>query len=117
MKYLLGLVRRAASPVLCALILLGAPSMYAQSHGGAVRIHSIEVRYTGPETISRERILAQMRTKVGQEYSDTIVEQDIRNLYGTGQLQNVRIYGEPAGDEVNVIVAVQTRAVVHEIEI
>nr|MDQ6913181.1 outer membrane protein assembly factor BamA [Verrucomicrobiota bacterium] len=77
----------------------------------------VEVRYTGPETVSREKILAQMRTKVGQTYSDTIVEQDIRNLYATGQLQNVRIYGEPAGDQVNVIVAVQTRASVRAIEI
>ena len=84
---------------------------------GGVKIHSVEIRYTGPETVSREKILAQMRTKVGQTYSDTIVEQDIRNLYATGQLQNVRIYGEPAGDEINVIVAVQTRATVRGIEI
>ncbi|MGZ5019625.1 MAG: outer membrane protein assembly factor BamA [Chthoniobacterales bacterium] len=119
MKYLLGLVRRAASPVcvLVAFALLAAPSAWAQSQNAGIKIHSIEVRYTGPETISRERILAQMRTKVGQVYSDTVIEQDIRNLYSTGQVQNVRIFGEPAGQEINVIVAVQTRATVHDIEI
>lgn len=122
MKYLLGLVRRAASSVCLALlcVCVAAPAVraqHAQQQSGGVKIHSVEVRYTGPETISREKILAQMRTKVGQAYSDTIVEQDIRNLYATGQLQNVRIYGEPAGDEVNVIVAVQTRAMVRGIEI
>jgi outer membrane protein insertion porin family len=58
-----------------------------------------------------------MRTKVGQTYSDPIAEQDIRNLYSTGQVQNVRIYGEQAGEGVRVIVAVQTRSVVNEIEI
>ena len=118
MKQLLGLVRRGAWPVSAffALALLAAPCLYAQEHGG-VRIHSIEIRYTGPETVSKERILAQMRTKVGQYYSDTVVEQDIRNLYATKQVQNVRIYGEPAGDEVNVIVMIQTRAIVHGIEI
>ncbi|MBV9617967.1 MAG: hypothetical protein JO201_02040, partial [Verrucomicrobia bacterium] len=121
MKYFLGLVRRAAPSLFLAMVctLLAARSINAQEQhqSGGVKIHSIEVRYTGPETVSREKILAQMRTKVGQVYSDTIVEQDIRNLYATGQLQNVRIYGEPAGDEVNVIVAVQTRAIVRGIEI
>nr|MDQ6940837.1 hypothetical protein [Verrucomicrobiota bacterium] len=122
MKYFLGLVRRAASSVCIALlcVLVAAPAVRAQQTqqvSGGVKIHSVEVRYTGPETVSREKILAQMRTKVGQTYSDTIVEQDIRNLYATGQLQNVRIYGEPAGDQVNVIVAVQTRASVRAIEI
>jgi outer membrane protein insertion porin family len=87
----------------------------AQEEG--VRIRSIEINYTGPETISRQRILAQMRTAVGQIYSSGIVEQDIRNLYATGQIQNVRIFGQRAGEGVKVIVAVQTRANVNEIEI
>lgn len=114
MKNFVGLTRALALSLVFALLL--SPAARAQESRG-VRIHSIEVQYTGPETISRERILAQIRTKVGQIYSDTVVEQDIRALYSTGQLQNVRIFGEPQGDEVKVIVAVQTRAVVNEIEI
>src|SRR5215471_15033771 len=80
-------------------------------------IHSMEVQYTGPATISKERILAQMRTKVGQVYSNDIVEQDIKALYKTGYIKNVRIFAQPQGDGVKVIVAVQTRAIVREIEI
>jgi outer membrane protein insertion porin family len=80
-------------------------------------IRSIEIQYAGPQNVSRERILSQMRTKVGQPYSDTMVEQDIRSLYTTGDVQNVRIFGEPEGDGVKVIVVVQTRTVVSEIEI
>ncbi|MDQ6765571.1 MAG: outer membrane protein assembly factor BamA [Verrucomicrobiota bacterium] len=82
-----------------------------------VKIKSIEVQYTGPETISKARILAQIRTAVGQDYSDAIVEQDIRALYNTGQIQNVRIFAQPSGEGVKVIVAVQTRANVNAIEI
>ena len=52
-------------------------------------VRSIDVQYTGPATISRERILAQMRTKIGLPYSDTVAENDIRALYNTGQVQNV----------------------------
>ncbi len=115
MKNFAGFVRSTLCFFLLALAFL--PAARAQTSG--IRIHSIEVQYTGPETISREKILAQMRTKVGQIYSDTIVEQDIRGLYATGQVQNVRIFGEAASnpDEVKVIVAVQTRAIVNEIEI
>ena len=58
-----------------------------------------------------------MRTAVGKEYSDPVVEQDIRALYATGKVQNVRIFGQPDGDGVRVIVALQTRANVNEIEI
>ena len=95
------------------LVLVGAHS--ARGQGAIVR--SIEVQYTGPATLAKERILAQMRTAVGQPYSDPVVEEDIRNLYKTGAIQNVRIYGEPQGDGVKVIVAVQTRPVVREIMI
>jgi outer membrane protein insertion porin family len=94
-------------------MLLGAHS----AHGQGAIVRSIDVQYTGPATQSKERILAQMRTTVGQPYSDPVVEEDIRNLYKTGAIQNVRIYGQPQGDGVKVIVAVQTRPVVREIMI
>src|SRR5258705_646303 len=88
-----------------------------QSAPGPPIIRSIDVEYTGPATISRERILAQMRTKVGQPYSNEIVQEDIKTLYKTGYIRNVRIFAQPQGDGVKVIVAVQTRAIVREIEI
>jgi len=80
-------------------------------------IRSMDVQYTGPATISKERILAQMRMKVGQPYSNEVVQEDIKALYKTGFVRNVRIFAQPEGDGVKVIVAVQTRAIVSEIEI
>src|SRR5262249_49805560 len=88
-----------------------------QSAPGPPIIRSIDVEYTGPATISRERILAQMRTKVGQPYSNEVVQEDIKALYKTGYIRNLRIFAQPEGDGVKVIVAVQTRAIVREIEI
>src|SRR5712691_7747320 len=84
---------------------------------GPPMIRAIEVEYTGPASISRERILAQMRTKVGQLYSNEIVQDDIKALYRTGYIRNVRSFAQPQGDGVRVIVAVQTQAIVREIEI
>src|SRR3989440_1039529 len=88
-----------------------------QSAPGPPTIHSMEVQYTGPATISKERILAQMRTKVGQLYSNEIVQDDIKALYRTGYIRNVRIFAQPQGDGVRVVVAVQTNAIVREIEV
>ena len=88
------------------------------AHGqGAPIIRDIDVQYSGPSTVGKDRILAQMRTAVGQPYSDSTVEEDIRNLYKTGQVQNVRIFAQPEGDGVKVIVAIQTRPVIRELVI
>src|SRR5438105_10050460 len=100
--------------VTCAALFAPA-STHAQQ--GPPIIRSIEVQYSGPATVSKEAILAQIRTAVGQPYSDSTVEDDIRNLYKTGTIQNVRIFAQPEGDGVKVIVAVQTRQVLRELVI
>src|SRR5215469_4712484 len=103
---------------LCALFAtVFARAQAPQSAPGPPIICSMDVEYTGPATISKERILAQMRTKVGQPYSNDVVQEDIKALYKTGYIRNVRIFAQPEGDGVKVIVAVQTRAIVREIEI
>ena len=117
--------RRRLSPVILAFLTLFAaprpltaqsPPDAAQRQGPPI-VRSIDVQYVGPVTISRSRVLAQMRTKVGLPYSDIIAEQDIRSLYNTGAVQNVRIFGEPEGEGIRVIVAIQTRAMLNEIQI
>jgi len=103
---------------ICAL--LGTPSGWSQAPQAAPPrpiIRAIDVEYTGPPTVSKERILAQMRTKVGQPFNDAILEQDVEALYKSGAAQNVRIFGQPQGDGVKVIVQVQTRMIAREIVI
>ncbi len=116
MKYHLRSIHRLALALSLAFFLagFGGAPVYAQT--GAI-IRSIDVQYAGPKTVSREKILSQIRTAVGQPYSDAVVEEDIRSLYKTGELQNVRIFGEPSGDGVKVVIVVQTRAIVRELEI
>src|SRR6058998_1476589 len=117
-----GWMRRPpfATGIAFTCVLLGAISARAQNPQAAQGppiIKSIDVQYTGPGTVSKERILAQMRTKVGQPFSDQVVEQDIEALYKTGAILNVRIFAQPEGNGVKVIVSVQTRSIVREIEI
>src|SRR5437660_4670563 len=122
MRYVSGWMRPPRFVVWVASIfaLFGALIARAQAPQSAPAppiIHSVDVQYTGPQTVSKERILAQMRTRVGQPYSNQVVENDIAALYKTGAIQNVRIFAQPEGDGVKVIVAVQTRAIMREIEI
>src|SRR3954470_19403102 len=100
---------------LCGTIL----PMHAQQQvpQGPPIVKAIDVEYSGPATVAKERILAQLRTGVGKPYSDEVVEADIRQLYSLGIIKNVRIFAQPEAGGVKVIVAVQTRSVVREIEI
>jgi outer membrane protein insertion porin family len=118
MLHFFGPKPRTALALILSLVAL-AGSAWAQEPQpqGPPIVRSIDVRYSGPALVSRERILAQIRTKVGQPYNSQVVEQDIRSLYTTGAIINVRIFAEPEPDGVKVIVAVQSRSVVRELEI
>lgn len=78
-------------------------------------VRAIEVQFAGASTVSKEKILANMRTRVGRQYSEQAVEEDIRNLYATGNISNVRIFGEPVKDGVKVIVVVQSKGQISEV--
>jgi len=100
---------RAQNPV--------APAGASAPAGPIVR--SIEVQYAGASTVSKEKLLANMRTRVGKPYAEQAVEEDIRNLYKTGNISNVRIFGEqvPDGSGVKVIVVVQSKAKITEVHL
>ena len=121
MKQFVGSTCRLAWGALLAILLMSAASRpvsaQAPEQQGPPLISAVEVQYVGPQTISRDKVLAQIRTRAGQPYSESLVEQDIKALYRTGQLQNVRIFGQPDGEKVKVIVVLQTRSLVNEIEI
>lgn len=110
-------LRRSGWCALAAVAVTFTIAVPSSAQNGPPIVRSVQIDYVGPQTISRERVLAQIRTKVGQPYSDVVVEQDIRSLYETGTVQNVRIFGQPEGNGVKVMVVIQTRAIVNEIEI
>jgi outer membrane protein insertion porin family len=99
--------------VLCG-VSFGVRAM-AQTAPGAPIVRSIDVQYAGPTTIAREKVLANMQTRVGRPYDERVVEDDIRNLYATGNVSNVRIFGEPVADGVRVIVVIQAKAQISEV--
>src|SRR5438132_11584721 len=103
MRHFSGWMRPPLSATWVAFIcaLLGAPSARSQAPQQAPPrpiIRAIDVVYTGPATVSKERILAQIRTKVGQPFNDATEEQEVYALYKRGAKQNSSIFSEPNAD-------------------
>lgn len=101
---------------LTIIVLLAASSFGqfgAQPSGPVVK--SVAVEYVGPETISRERVLANLKTKAGDAYSERLAEEDVKTLFATGDVANVRIFAQPQDDGVKVTVLLQGRSTVTEI--
>lgn len=96
--------------------IVGAPDVQAPmgNQSGPV-VREIDIEYIGPKTVAKSVILANMRTTVGQIYSASSVEEDVRNLYATGFFTNLAIKDEPLGDGVKVNVVVQPKPLVKEI--
>ncbi|MEM7602878.1 MAG: outer membrane protein assembly factor BamA, partial [Verrucomicrobiota bacterium] len=74
-------------------------------------IKSIDVQYVGNQTVSPDRIRSHMGSRVGSTLSMAQVDDDVKNLYASGDVENVRILSENVSGGVGLIVVVQTRAV------
>ncbi len=94
-------------------VLAADVSLQAQEPGPIVR--DIVVEYVGPPSISKARVIDNLATRIGSPYSERLAEADIRALYATGGVANVRIFAEPYGDGVRVTVLLQGRPVIEEI--
>ncbi len=106
------------STLVMASVVVFPPSAAAQAFSAeGETVRSIDVQFAGAAGISKERILANMQTKVGRPFSQAVVEQDIRSLYETGSVSNLRIFSEPVEGGVRVIVVVQPRTMIRSIEI
>ena len=98
-------------------LLISPLATRAQEAPNMPLVKSIEVQFVGPQSVSKEKILANMRTRVGRPYSSRVTEEDVRNLYATGNVTNVRMFGEPQADGVKVIVMVYTKSTLGEVVI
>ncbi len=99
--------------VLASLVSLPTNAQLLPQESQIVR--DISIQYVGPATVNEELILGNMKTTVGQPYNERFVEEDIRALFGTEEISNVRIFSEPLDDGVRVVVVVQTKATVREV--
>jgi outer membrane protein insertion porin family len=72
-------------------------------------ITEVEIRYRGAKTVSEARLRNFMGTKAGGKYSNEQLDEDIRNLYESGLVDDVIWLAEPKGGQVKLIAEVTTR--------
>jgi len=113
-------------PIL-SLVLLGAglavtSTSFSQDAAAAANapaarriVKEVRIAFKGAASISEARVRAQMATREGEAFSDDLVEQDIRNIYSTGAVDNVEINGEDVAGGVRVVVSITGRGAVGEI--
>lgn len=72
-------------------------------------ITNVEIRYRGPKNIDEAALRNTISTRAGQKYSTERLDADIKKLYESGKVDDVRWLAEPAGDGVKLIAEVTTR--------
>lgn len=76
-------------------------------------VKAIEVK--GNKTISVSAILAKIKTRVGQEYIQSVVSDDLKRLYNTGYFADVRVDRQDEEGGVRVIFYIEEKPVIDKI--
>ena len=108
------LLLRRYSVILALLIFWGPQYGYSQA---APVVQKIEVKHVGPAAVSDELIRANIRVKIGDPLNKNSVNDDVRNLYGTGFFYNIRVAEERLTDGVKLIYVVQGKPVLTDVRI
>jgi outer membrane protein insertion porin family len=101
-----GLGQFAALTSLSILALAG--TLHAQDFEGKT-ISDVTIRYKGPKTVDEARLRNLMLSKTGTTYRAEALDNDIKSLYESGLVDDVRFLAEPVGNGVNLIAEVTTR--------
>ncbi len=76
-------------------------------------VTAIEV--VGNKTISIATILSKIKTRVGQNYLQTVISDDLKRLYNTGYFADVRVDREEFEGGFKVVILVDEKAIIEEI--
>jgi len=105
-------LRRCAVLLVCAQI--GA---LAQNPAPTAPVQEIRIQHVGPAAVSDDLVRANIRIKKGDPYNPNSVEEDIRNLYGTGYFFNIRVGTENSPQGVLLTYVVQSKPIITEVRI
>ena len=101
-----GLGQFAALTSLSIVALAG--TLHAQDFEGK-NISDVVIRYNGPKTVDEARLRNLITTKAGTQYRSENLDTDIKSLYESGLVDDVRFLAEPEGGNVKLIAEVTTR--------
>jgi outer membrane protein insertion porin family len=86
--------------------------MMAQDFEGK-NITQVSINYVGAKTVDEARLRNLMTTKAGMVYRAENLDNDIKTLFESGLIDNVKFLAESAGEGVRVIAEVQTRPAIN----
>lgn len=87
-----------------------APSaLKAQDFEGKT-ISEVVIRYNGPRNVEEAKLRNYMSTAAGQPYRTEKLDSDIKSLFESGLVDDVRWLAEPVGNNVKLIAEVTTRS-------
>lgn len=76
-------------------------------------ITQVSINYVGAKTVDEARLRNLMTTKAGTVYRAENLDNDIKTLFESGLIDNVKFLAESAGEGVRVIAEVQTRPAIN----
>lgn len=79
----------------------------------AMMVKSIEIK--GNKTISMATILSKIKTRVGQEYLQSVISDDLKRLYNTGYFSDVRVDRQDQDGGFKVIIYLDEKPIIEEI--
>lgn len=78
-------------------------------------VSAVEIRYVGTPTVDEAQLRNRISTRAGDTYHSEKVDNDIKSLYESGFVDDVRVLAEPVGEALKVIFEVTTRGTVVEV--
>ncbi len=101
-----GVGQFAALTSLALVAMVG--TLHAQDFEGK-NISEVTIRYNGAKTVDEARLRNLMASKAGSTYRSESLDQDIKALFESGLVDDVRFLAEPVGNSVKLIAEVTTR--------
>lgn len=91
------------------LVLTSTTGMISAQDFEGKNITEVSIRYVGSKTVDEARLRNLMVTKAGTVYRAENLDNDIKTLFESGLIDNVKFLAESVGEGVRVIAEVQTR--------
>lgn len=94
-------------------VVFSQPAENEVSQAETKTVKAIEVK--GNKTISIATVLSKIKIRVGQDYIQSVVSDDIKRLYNTGYFADVRVEREDYEGGTKVIIFLEEKSIVEEI--
>lgn len=93
----------------CLFFLVAGAGLGSAQDFEGQKITGVEIRYRGPKTIDENVLRNFMSVAAGQKFNSDALDNDIKNLYESGLVDDVRFLAEPGESGLMLIAEVVTR--------